>query len=70
MGAKFPVGSIQFEVGIQTFNEEWPHESRVAKKNEKIDENLLLRKKHGFISTPISLSAPEKTSTLLPSLIV
>ena len=38
---KFPVGSIQFEVGIQTFNEDVAARIARRQKNEKIDENLL-----------------------------
>ena len=38
---KFPLGSIQFEVGIQTFNEEVAARIARRQKNAKIDENLL-----------------------------
>ena len=38
---RFPLGSIQFEVGIQTFDEEVAARIARRQKNEKIDENLL-----------------------------
>lgn len=38
---RFPLGSIQFEVGIQTFDEEVAARIARRQKNDKIDENLL-----------------------------
>jgi radical SAM superfamily enzyme YgiQ (UPF0313 family) len=44
--AKFPPGALQFEVGIQTFNEEVAHLISRRQDNAKVEENLRWLREH------------------------
>ena len=52
--AKFPPGALQFEVGVQTFNQEVSTAIKRRQNYERLEDNFrFLRSELAFISTPI-----------------